>query len=170
MSSKRVRVWCRNVGMSLLVGALGSASLSMLSLDAVAAVAAGVSPAGMASAGMVKRLVGAVTVVRGGQSMPASVGMQVLAGDELRTARGASLGVTFADNSVVSLGPNSRYSVERFRFNSTTHQGEFVSRLGRGSLAMVSGKLAKQSPDAVTVRTPSTMLGVRGTHFVVDVQ
>ena len=72
-------------------------------------------------------------------------------------------------NSVVSLGPNSRYSIERFRFDTTTHQGEFASRLGRGSLAMVSGKLAKQSPDAVTVRTPSTMLGVRGTRFVVEV-
>jgi hypothetical protein len=34
---------------------------------------------------------------------------------------------------------------------------------------MVSGKLARQSPDAVTVRTPSTMLGVRGTRFVVEV-
>jgi hypothetical protein len=31
----------------------------------------------------------------------------------------------------------------------------------------VSGKIAKQSPDAMKVRTPSTILGVRGTEFVV---
>ena len=142
----------RLVAVCLLIGA------SVLTVDAAAA-----------AAGMVKRLAGTVTVVRAGQNVPASIGMQLLAGDELRTARSASVGVTFADNSVVSLGPNSRYSIERFRFDTTTHQGEFASRLGRGSLAMVSGKLAKQSPDAVTVRTPSTMLGVRGTRFVVEV-
>ena len=149
-------VWMRSAGVCLLIGLFGPTAL-------------GAAAEAAASAGMVKRLVGAVTVVRGGQNLPASIGMRVLAGDELHTARAASVGVTFADNSVVSLGPNSRYSVERFRFNSTTHQGEFTSRLGRGSLAMVSGKLAKQSPDAVTVRTPSTMLGVRGTRFVVEV-
>ena len=37
----------------------------------------------------------------------------------------------------------------------------------RGTLSVVSGKLAKRSPDAMTVRTPSTILGVRGTEFVV---
>ncbi|MDQ2917043.1 MAG: FecR domain-containing protein [Pseudomonadota bacterium] len=33
---------------------------------------------------------------------------------------------------------------------------------------MVSGRLAKQSRDAMTVRTPSAILGVRGTEFVVS--
>ena len=34
---------------------------------------------------------------------------------------------------------------------------------------MVSGRIAKQSPDAMTVRTPVAILGVRGTEFVVSV-
>jgi hypothetical protein len=33
----------------------------------------------------------------------------------------------------------------------------------------VSGKIAKQSPDAMKVRTPASVLGVRGTEFVVKV-
>jgi len=33
----------------------------------------------------------------------------------------------------------------------------------------VSGKMVKQSPEAMTVRTPSAVLGVRGTEFVVTV-
>ena len=130
----------------------------LLSLDAAAA-----------SVGMVKRMTGEVSVVRAGRTLPVTVGMRLEAADELRTGRGGSVGVMFVDNSLVSLGPNSQYTIERFAFNSTTHSGAFASRLGRGSLAMVSGKLARQSPDAVTVRTPSTMLGVRGTRFVVEV-
>jgi hypothetical protein len=30
--------------------------------------------------------------------------------------------------------------------------------------------MAKQSPDAMTVRTPSAILGVRGTEFVVSAE
>ena len=38
-----------------------------------------------------------------------------------------------------------------------------------GTLAVVSGRIAKQSPQAMTVRTPSAQLAVRGTDFVVAV-
>jgi hypothetical protein len=31
----------------------------------------------------------------------------------------------------------------------------------------VSGKLAKQSPEAMKVKTPAAILGVRGTEFLV---
>jgi hypothetical protein len=31
----------------------------------------------------------------------------------------------------------------------------------------VSGKIVRQSPDAMKVRTPAAILGVRGTEFVV---
>jgi hypothetical protein len=58
-------------------------------------------------------------------------------------------------------------AIDRFAFDSTTHQGSFESSLKRGTLAVVSGKLAKQSPDAMKVRTPAAVLGVRGTEFLV---
>jgi hypothetical protein len=38
------------------------------------------------------------------------------------------------------------------------------------SLSVISGRIAKQSPEAMTVRTPSTILGIRGTEFVVSTQ
>jgi len=59
--------------------------------------------------------------------------------------------------------------LEQYAFNSTTHDGKFNARLDRGSLAVVSGKIAKQSPDAMVVKTPSSLLGVRGTEFLVKV-
>ena len=39
----------------------------------------------------------------------------------------------------------------------------------RGTMAVISGKLSKQSPSAVQFRTPSSILGVRGTEFVIEV-
>ena len=50
----------------------------------------------------------------------------------------------------------------------TTNQGRFDAQLQRGTLAVISGRMAKESPQAMTVRTPSAALAVRGTEFVVS--
>ena len=83
------------------------------------------------------------------------------------TGADGSVGITFIDNSLLSAGPNSVLAIDRFAFDSTTHQGAFEASLKKGTLAVVSGKIAKQSPDAMKVQTPAAILGVRGTEFVV---
>ena len=45
-----------------------------------------------------------------------------------------------------------------------------MTRVDRGSLGVVSGNIAKSKRDAMRVRTPTSMLGVRGTRFVVEVK
>lgn len=117
--------------------------------------------------GRVKVTKGEVRIERAGQRLPASVGMKLLEGDVIVTGRDGSAGVTFNDDSLLSVGPDSALSIDRFAFDSTTHAGRFDTSLRKGTLAAVSGKIAKQSPDAMKVRTPSTILGVRGTEFVV---
>jgi hypothetical protein len=39
-----------------------------------------------------------------------------------------------------------------------------------GTLAVISGRIASHSPDAMKVRTPTAILGVRGTKFLVQVK
>ena len=118
-------------------------------------------------AGTIKTSKGAATVERAGQRLPATVGAKVREGDVVVTGADGSVGITFADNSLLSVGPESRLAIDRFAFDSTTHKGAFETSLQRGTLAGVSGKIAKQSPDAMKVRTPAALLGVRGTEFVV---
>ena len=38
----------------------------------------------------------------------------------------------------------------------------------RGSLGVISGKIAKASPEQVSFNTPSVSLGVRGTEFILE--
>jgi hypothetical protein len=135
-------------------------------LVAVAALAIAVAAAAD-DAGRVKVLKGAVTIERAGQSLPATVGMRLQEGDVIKTGRDGSAGVTFNDDSLLSIGPDSALAIDRFAFDSTTHAGRFDTSLRQGTLSAVSGKIAKQSPEAMKVRTPSTILGVRGTEFVV---
>jgi len=125
--------------------------------------------AARAEIGQIKTAKGQVSVERKGQALPGQVGMLLEASDVLKTGADGAVGLTMRDNSLLSAGPNSILALERFEFDPTTSQGRFDSQLRRGTLAVVSGRIAKQSPEAMTLRTPSAVLGVRGTEFVVAV-
>ena len=142
--------------------------MTRIVLALVMVVAAlGAAPADAQEAGRVKVAKGAVQIERAGEKVPATVGAVVQARDVVVTGPDGSVGITFLDNSLLSAGPNSVLAIDRFAFDSTTHQGSFESSLRKGTLAVVSGKLAKQSPDAMKVKTPAAVLGVRGTEFLV---
>jgi hypothetical protein len=138
----------------------------VVGLMLVVLAAAGVAAAAD-EVGRVKVVKGSVSIERGGGRVPATVGLPVQEGDVVVTGRDGSAGVTFSDDSLLSVGPDSTLAIDRFAFDSTTHAGRFDTSLRQGTLSAVSGKIAKQSPDAMKVRTPSTILGVRGTEFVV---
>jgi hypothetical protein len=122
-----------------------------------------------ADIGRIKVAHGTVTIQRAGTSIPASVGMPVQASDVIATGSDGSVGITMTDNSLLSAGPNSVLALDRYDFDDVTSEGHFDTSLRKGTLAVVSGRLAQQSPDAMKVRTPSAVLGVRGTEFVVSV-
>ena len=79
------------------------------------------------------------------------------------------MSLTFIDNTRFAVGPNSQVSVSQFQYDRTRQTGAFVTQVDRGSLAVVSGKIAKSGRDAMKVRTPNTLLGVRGTKFIVEI-
>ena len=122
-----------------------------------------------ADIGLVKVAQGKVEIQRGGAKIPAQVGAGLQTSDVVVTGVDGSAGITFTDNSLVSVGPNSVFAIDKYRFDTTTHAGEFEGNLKRGKLAAVSGKMVKQSPESMKIRTPSSVMGVRGTEFLVQV-
>jgi hypothetical protein len=120
--------------------------------------------------GQIKTVRGTVHVERDGQQLAAAQGMGVRQSDRLVTGADGAVGVTFADNSMLSAGPGTVLAIDRYSFDSTTHAGHFDASLQKGTLAVVSGKIVKQSPGAMRVRTPASVMGVRGTEFVVSVE
>jgi hypothetical protein len=119
-------------------------------------------------AGIVKIARGAVALERTGESRPATAGMTVHSGDRIVTGRDGSVGITLRDNTLLSAGPNATLVLDKFAFDSTTHQGTLDASVKRGTVSVVSGKIARQSPQDVRFRTPNAILGVRGTTFVID--
>jgi hypothetical protein len=135
---------------------------------AVFAVAAG--PIAATEIGQIKNTAGQVFLMRNNNQQPAKAGDIVEQADIITTGANGSVGITLIDNSRLSAGPNSRIELKQFRFNPTTQEGESLTEVRRGTLTVVSGQIAKNSPEAMKVQTPTTILGVRGTTFAVKVE
>lgn len=125
--------------------------------------------AAAAEVGQVKTLAGAVHIERAGERLPATVGMAVMQMDRIVTGADGSVGITFDDQSRLSSGPGSLLEINQFSFNAKDQADVFETTLHRGTLSAVSGKIVKKSPEAMRVHTPTTILGVRGTEFLVKV-
>lgn len=136
---------------------------------AVVALASLVTMPARAEIARVKTSVGSAMIERGANRLPATPGLQLNPGDKLVTGKDGRISVSFIDNTRFSVGPNSRIAVNEFNYDRTRQKGSFVTQVDRGSLAVVSGKIAKSDRDAMKVRTPNTLLGVRGTKFIVEV-
>jgi hypothetical protein len=150
--------------MRIRLSVLTTRGLAALTLALVASVALAAG-----EAGQVKTVKGSAHVERDGKQLQATAGMTVLESDTLVTGDDGSIGVTMTDNCLLSVGPNSTLAIDKYAFDTTTHAGMFDASLQSGSLAVISGKMVKQSPDAMRVHTPATVMAVRGTEFVVKV-
>jgi hypothetical protein len=121
------------------------------------------------AAGVVKTLKGTVQIERTAGSSGAAVGSEVYGSDRIVTGPQSSVGITLRDSTQLSAGANTTLELNKFAFNTTTHDGVLDATVKRGSLAVISGKLAKANPDSVRFSTPTTTLGVRGTEFIIEV-
>lgn len=118
--------------------------------------------------GQVKVVSGTVTIDRAGYTTPAEPGTALFEGDVVETGADSAVGMTFTDNSRMSLGPGSSLVLEDYAFDRGGRNA-FDARLARGSLTAASGEIVKSRPLAMRVLTPTTVLGVKGTEFAVRV-
>jgi hypothetical protein len=118
---------------------------------------------------MVKITSGPAFIDANGQRSAAAVGSSVFMGNRLTTGTGGVMGVTFRDETVMSIGPDTQLVIDQYVFAPGQGQVGLLASLARGTLNYVSGQIAKLRPESVNVRTPTGMIGVRGTQFVVRV-
>ena len=122
-----------------------------------------------APAGHVKIATGAAFIVRQNTTIPAKPGDAVFPTDTLRTQANGVIGVTLADDTRVSLGPDSEMRLERYVFAPADGALGMVLNFVRGVAAYVSGRMAKLAPDSVRLETPAAIVGVRGTTVAIKV-
>ena len=120
-------------------------------------------------AGTVKSLKGQAHIERGTSRLDVAVGTSLLAQDKLVSGPASSVGITLRDSTLLTAGPNSTIELNKYAFDRNTNVGHMDTSVKRGTLAVVSGQMAKNNPEQVVFRTSTVTLGVRGTEFIIDV-
>jgi hypothetical protein len=133
------------------------------------ATAGGASAAETTPIAQIKKVTGQAAVLRAGERRPAVVGDMLFVKDVIETGPDGGIGITFTDNTVFSAGPSSEIALAEFQFDSNDFRGAMLADMRRGTMAVVSGDIARSTPGAMKIRTPTAILGVRGTTFAVQV-
>ncbi|WP_339136411.1 MAG: FecR family protein [Candidatus Electrothrix sp. GW3-4] len=117
--------------------------------------------------GGLRKVSGSGTIIRDGQQIIAKDGIRVKMGDKLVTGANGSLGVIFTDNTRISLGSKSEININEYVFQPDKGTFSFLTELIQGTASYISGSIGKLSPKSVKFKTPTAVVGVRGTSFLV---
>ncbi|MEX0815159.1 MAG: FecR domain-containing protein [Dongiaceae bacterium] len=86
--------------------------------------------------------------------------------EEIETGTTSASEIRLRDDTQLTIGPSSRVVLDDFVLDADASRQRLVIALGRGVLRFVTGTLAKS---AYEIRTPTAVIGVRGTVFTVSV-
>ncbi len=143
------------------------------SLAGALALAVLATPTLMIEAAGAQERIGAVNYVRvwayggqGGTWKDLFTHDAVYAQQGVRTVSKGAAHVRFVDGTDLRVGSDSEVVLDEFVFTQAGGAGSFTANMTKGVLRLVTGKLAKPS---YKVRTPTALIGVRGTDFVVTI-
>src|SRR3972149_5050180 len=125
------------------------------------------------SVGKFTFLQGRVDVLRqpAPRAMPVKMGDAVFVGDIIRAKSASKAEITFNDGNIVRVASGTRVEISEYMFDEA--KGKGILKLSRGKVqAIIQEKIAKRiatfgEANRFEIHTPTAILGVRGTNFVV---
>jgi len=106
---------------------------------------------------------GPISITRVGQKIELQQGDFIYLNDLVDVGQN-TVGITFKDDTALSLEPGAKMVVDEFYYDPEANQGGMNADVIGGSFSFVSGNIAKVGNDAMTVSTPVLTIGVRGTQ------
>lgn len=121
-------------------------------------------------AGFIKSVEGQGLIVRDDASLPANPGDIVHVSDAVTTMENSAIGIMLEDDTLISLGPDSRLELGDFAFAPQEEKFSLAIRLLKGSFAYMSGVIGRLAPEKIQIETPDAVIAVHGTSFLVKVE
>lgn len=122
---------------------------------------------GLAAAGLVQFATGDVSLRRGDATSGVAKGAEVDTGDVLLTGSAGRAQIRFTDGGLVALYPDSQFTVTRYSDSGDVAQDGFAVTLLRGGMRAITGLIGKRNPGSYKVITPTAVVGIRGSAFLV---
>ena len=123
-----------------------------------------------AAVGEITLVIGQSDVEREAQpAVQAKKGGAILEGDVIKTSASGHVHIRFVDGALVSVRPNSVFTIHEFKYKSTDPAASVVRlSLGKGEVRSISGAAAQAAKDRFRLNTPLVAIGVKGTDFVTQ--
>lgn len=112
-------------------------------------------------AGEIVSVRGSALIERDTNELPAKRKMELHVADSVTTGDNARLKMLFRDDSILTLGAESKLLVEQYLFSAADKRADSVFTLLDGKLRAVVGS------EGFQVKTPTAYAGARGTIFLV---
>jgi FecR protein len=116
------------------------------------------------SIGTVTAVKGQVTVTSGGVSEQVNQGASVFLGDRLQTGDNSGAKILFNDDTLISLGANTKFEITEFVYNPAKRKS--ISNVLTGKIKAIIQKFEGESD--VQFVTPKGIAGVKGTILFID--
>ncbi len=122
--------------------------------------------------GTVQNLTGDVVVLRKdtGKAYFAATGDIVYQNDIFFTLRDSRCRIRFSTEDVVTMGENGKISIDEVNEDHVLKKKKSVINMLRGKAMFYVTRLFKYKSVSATVKTPTAVMGVRGTKFGVEVR
>lgn len=123
------------------------------------------SAAEPATAGTVIQIRGAAFANHRDSSDNLSKDMAVLIGDHIVTGRDARVALKMTDGAVLTLGENTEFTINDYRYSPQAQRGSASLGLIKGAFRAVTGAIGKLEGRDFNVKTSVGVIGIRGTDF-----
>lgn len=112
---------------------------------------------------------GEVTVAHPGSArlVPVKLNDDVLFKDVIETHQASRTKAFFEDDSVLTVGENSRVEISEYIYNPKANVRRSVVKVLQGQVRALVSKVFKSNGSRFEVHTPSAVAAARGTYFVV---
>ncbi|MEE8430917.1 MAG: FecR family protein [Candidatus Desulfatibia sp.] len=123
-------------------------------------------------AGIIQTVIGHVVVLHedSGQAFFAAAGDAVFKHDAIFTLQDSRSRIKFTTEDVITMGENARLGLEEYIDNRLKKKKTSIFNMLRGKAMFYVVRLFKYKTTSIVVKTPTAVVGVRGTKFGVEVR
>lgn len=93
---------------------------------------------------------------------------KIMSAEHIKTGEKSKAQFSMSDGGLITLKENTEINISNYIFDKETQKGSATLEVISGGLRSISGLIKKTGGD-YQVKTPVGSIGIRGTHFVVDV-
>jgi len=121
-----------------------------------------------ASVAVVSAFNGSANIYRDNKQLKVYVGVEINKKDTIKTNNNTKIQLIFKDNTRITIGKNSQFSVSDYLYDETKPNASKAKfKFTKGLFRTISGRIGKLNKKQFKISVKSATIGIRGTKFDV---